>query len=95
MRRLEDVLRDLAEQDEQLSTDELITRIEQGMSGRVDSSVTTIPGRSDMTAPPLLSDIGPSQSHQTRPEDANAATWRRGLVVAMGTAATVLASLEP
>jgi hypothetical protein len=48
MRRLEDVLRDLAEQDQQLSTDELITRIEQGLSGRVDSSVVAMPGRSNV-----------------------------------------------
>ncbi len=48
MRRLEDVLRDLAEQDQQLSTDELITRIEQGLSGGVDSSVVAMPRRSTM-----------------------------------------------
>jgi hypothetical protein len=55
MRRLEDVLRDLAEQDDRLSTDELITRIEQGLSGRVDSSVVALPERPTMdTIEPII-----------------------------------------
>ena len=50
MRRLEEVLHDLAEQDERLPTSELITRIERGLSGEGVSTVATMDGRSAMDA---------------------------------------------
>lgn len=51
MRRLEDVLHDLAEQDERLPTGELITRIERGLSSEGGLTVATTDGTSAMDAP--------------------------------------------
>jgi hypothetical protein len=48
MRRLEEILHDLAEQDERLPTSELITRIERRLSGENDIPVVAIDGRSEM-----------------------------------------------
>ncbi|MEA2009567.1 MAG: hypothetical protein U9N78_02575 [Actinomycetota bacterium] len=48
MRRLEEVLHDLAEQDEQLPASELVTRIERRLSGESDFPVVVIDGRSEM-----------------------------------------------
>ncbi len=50
MRRLEDLLHDLAEQDERLPTSELITRIERGLSSEGVLTVATMDGRSAMDA---------------------------------------------
>lgn len=50
MRRLEDVLHDLAEQDERLDTGELITRIERNLSGEGVLTVATTDGTSAMDA---------------------------------------------
>jgi hypothetical protein len=51
MRRLEEVLHDLAEQDERLPTGELITRIERGLFSEGDLMVVATDGRSAMDAP--------------------------------------------
>lgn len=50
MRRLEEVLHDLAEQDERLPTSDLITRIERHLSGESDLPVVVIDGRLEMDA---------------------------------------------
>ena len=50
MRRLEEVLHDLAEQDERLPTSELITRIDRNLSGESGFPVVVIDGRSEMDA---------------------------------------------
>jgi hypothetical protein len=48
MRRLEEILHDLAEQDERLPTSELITRIERRLSSENGFPVVAIDGRSEM-----------------------------------------------